>query len=171
MTAKITLVLGGARSGKSAYAEKMAEASGLTPVYLATGRAYDAEMEGRIALHRDRRGPQWRTVEEPLDLTGALRAETAPGRFVLVDCLTLWVTNLMMAERDVAAESRVLAAALSGLSGPVAFVSNEVGLGIVPENRMAREFRDHAGFLHQAVAASADEVYFMAAGLPLRMKG
>jgi len=168
---KITFVLGGARSGKSSYAEKLVEASGLQPVYLATGRAFDREMESRIAVHRDRRGTQWQTVEEPLDLKGALLQQAQPSRFVLVDCLTLWVTNLMMAERDIAAEGRDLVAALSKLGGPVVFVSNEVGLGIVPENRMAREFRDHAGFLHQAVAAAADEVYFMAAGLPLKMKG
>jgi adenosylcobinamide kinase/adenosylcobinamide-phosphate guanylyltransferase len=157
---KITFVLGGARSGKSSYAEKLVEASGLQPVYLATGRAFDGEMESRIAVHRDRRGTQWQTVEEPQS-----------SKFVLVDCLTLWVTNLMMAERDIAAESRDLVAALPALGGPVVFVSNEVGLGIVPENRMAREFRDHAGFLHQSIAAAADEVYFMAAGLPLKMKG
>lgn len=168
---KSVLVLGGARSGKSSFAEKLVEASGLRPVYLATGRAFDEEMESRIATHRDRRGPQWQTVEEPLDLVAALSKHTGDGRFVLVDCLTLWITNLMMAGHDIAAETQRLTEALPGLSGPAVFVSNEVGLGIVPENRMAREFRDHAGFLHQAVAAVADEVYFMAAGLSLKMKG
>ncbi|MEN0098249.1 bifunctional adenosylcobinamide kinase/adenosylcobinamide-phosphate guanylyltransferase [Brucella pseudogrignonensis] len=169
--AKITFVLGGARSGKSSYAEKLVENSGLQPVYLATGRAYDKEMESRISIHRDRRGGEWQTVEEPLDLVGALQKHAGHDRFVLVDCLTLWITNLMMAEQNIAAETETLIAALCLLSGPVVFVSNEVGLGIVPENRMAREFRDHAGFLHQAVASVADEVYFMAAGLPLKMKG
>jgi adenosylcobinamide kinase/adenosylcobinamide-phosphate guanylyltransferase len=169
--AKITFVLGGARSGKSSFAEKLVENSGLQPVYLATGRAFDKEMESRISIHRDRRGNEWQTVEEPLDLVGALEKHAGHDRFVLVDCLTLWITNLMMAEQNVAAETKTLIAALRQLSGPVVFVSNEVGLGIVPENRMAREFRDHAGFLHQAVASVADEVYFMAAGLPLKMKG
>ncbi len=110
-------------------------------------------------------------MEEPLDLVGALQKHVGHDRFVLVDCLTLWTTNLMMAEQNIAAETKTLIAALPQLSGPVVFVSNEVGLGIVPENRMAREFRDHAGFLHQAIASVADEVYFMAAGLPLKMKG
>ena len=168
---KSVLVLGGARSGKSSYAEKMVESSGLQPLYLATGRAFDKEMENRIAIHRDRRGSEWQTVEEPLDLIGALTLNAATDRFVLVDCLTLWLTNLMMAERDITTETASLVAMLPDLAGPVVFVSSEVGLGIVPENRMAREFRDHAGFLHQAVAAIADDVYFMAAGLPLRMKG
>nr|WP_196107252.1 MULTISPECIES: bifunctional adenosylcobinamide kinase/adenosylcobinamide-phosphate guanylyltransferase [unclassified Ochrobactrum] len=168
---KSVLVLGGARSGKSSYAEKMAQSSGLQPLYLATGRAFDGEMENRIAIHRDRRGSDWQTVEEPLDLVGALTLHVAVDRFVLVDCLTLWLTNLMMAERDIAAETARLVAMLPNLAGPVVFVSNEVGFGIVPENRMAREFRDHAGFLHQAVAAVADEVYLIAAGLPLKMKG
>ena len=168
---KSVLVLGGARSGKSSYAEKIVESSRLQPLYLATGRAFDKEMESRIAIHRDRRGSEWQTVEEPLDLVSVLRLHTAEDRFVLVDCLTLWLTNLMMAERDVTTETANLVAILPELAGPVVFVSNEVGLGIVPENRMAREFRDHAGFLHQAVAAVADEVYFMAAGLPLKMKG
>lgn len=168
---KSVLVLGGARSGKSSYAEKMAQSSGLQPLYLATGRAFDDEMENRIAIHRDRRGSDWQTVEEPLDLVGALTLHVAVDRFVLVDCLTLWLTNLMMAERDIAAETAGLVAMLPNLAGPVVFVSNEVGFGIVPENRMAREFRDHAGFLHQAVAAVADEVYLIAAGLPLKMKG
>ena len=169
--AKITFVLGGARSGKSSYAEKLVENSGLQPVYLATGRAFDKEMESRISIHRDRRGSEWQTVEEPLDLVGALEKHAGHDRFVLVACLTLWITNLMMAERNIATETNTLIAALRQLSGPVVFVSNEVGLGIVPENRMAREFRDHAGFLHQAVASVADEVYFLAAGLPLKMKG
>ncbi|WP_176038126.1 bifunctional adenosylcobinamide kinase/adenosylcobinamide-phosphate guanylyltransferase [Brucella tritici] len=168
---KSVLVLGGARSGKSSYAEKMVESSGLQPLYLATGRAFDKEMENRIAIHRDRRGSEWQTVEEPLDLIDALTLHAAADRFVLVDCLTLWLTNLMMAERDITTETAGLVAMLPNLAGPVVFVSNEVGLGIVPENRMAREFRDHAGFLHQAVAAVANEVYFMAAGLPLKMKG
>ncbi|EEQ96035.1 bifunctional adenosylcobinamide kinase/adenosylcobinamide-phosphate guanylyltransferase [Brucella sp. ZJ1_1] len=168
---KSVLVLGGARSGKSSYAEKMAQSSGLQPLYLATGRAFDDEMENRIAIHRDRRGSDWQTVEEPLDLVSALTLHVAVDRFVLVDCLTLWLTNLMMAERDIAAETAGLVAMLPNLAGSVVFVSNEVGFGIVPENRMAREFRDHAGFLHQAVAAVADEVYLIAAGLPLKMKG
>lgn len=168
---KITFLLGGARSGKSSYAEKLVEDSGLQPVYLATGRAFDEEMESRISIHRHRRGSEWQTVEEPLDLVGMLEKYARHDRFVLVDCLTLWITNLMMAEQNIAAETKTLIAALRQLSGPVVFVSNEVGLGIVPENRMAREFRDHAGFLHQAVASVADEVYFMAAGLSLKMKG
>ncbi|ERI15255.1 bifunctional adenosylcobinamide kinase/adenosylcobinamide-phosphate guanylyltransferase [Brucella sp. RRSP16] len=168
---KSVLVLGGARSGKSSYAEKMAQSSGLQPLYLATGRAFDDEMENRIAIHRDRRGSDWQTVEEPLDLVSALTLHVTVNRFVLVDCLTLWLTNLMLAERDIAAETAGLVAMLPDLAGPVVFVSNEVGFGIVPENRMAREFRDHAGFLHQAVAAVADEVYLIAAGLPLKMKG
>lgn len=168
---KSVLVLGGARSGKSSYAEKMAQSSGLQPLYLATGRAFDDEMENRIAIHQARRGSDWQTVEEPLDLVGALTLHVAVDRFVLVDCLTLWLTNLMMAERDVATETAGLVAMLPNLAGPVVFVSNEVGFGIVPENRMAREFRDHAGFLHQAVAAVADEVYLIAAGLPLKLKG
>ena len=168
---KSVLVLGGTRSGKSSYAEKMAQSSGLQPLYLATGRAFDDEMENRIAIHRDRRGSDWQTVEEPLDLVSALTLHVTVNRFVLVDCLTLWLTNLMLAERDIAAETAGLVAMLPDLAGPVVFVSNEVGFGIVPENRMAREFRDHAGFLHQAVAAVADEVYLIAAGLPLKMKG
>jgi len=169
--AKTTFVLGGARSGKSSYAEKLVEGSGLQPIYFATGRAFDTEMENRISIHRNSRGDEWQTVEEPLDLVGALQKHAGHDRFVLVDCLTLWITNLMMAEQNIAAETETLVAALPQLSGQVVFVSNEVGLSIVPENRMAREFRDHAGFLHQAVASVADEVYFIAAGLPLKMKG
>jgi adenosylcobinamide kinase/adenosylcobinamide-phosphate guanylyltransferase len=165
----VTLVLGGARSGKSRFAEVIAERSS-RPVYLATGRAWDGEMSARIDEHRARRGERWTTVEEPLDLAGVLPTLAAPDAVLLVDCLTLWVTNLMMAERDVAEETRRLVGCLGSLQGPVVFVSNEVGLGIVPDNAMARAFRDHAGRLHQEVAALADAVYFMVAGIPMTVK-
>ena len=167
------LVLGGARSGKSRFAEGLARKTGLEKIYLATGRAWDDEMRDRIATHKtDRADDGWTTQEEPLDLIGALKTLDQPGRVILVDCLTLWVTNLMMEEgRDVDAEGAALAATLGDIKATVIFVSNEVGLGIVPENKMARAFRDHAGRLHQAIAAQAAEVYFVAAGLPLKMKG
>lgn len=171
LSGRTALVLGGARSGKSAFSERLAQATGLERHYVATGRAYDEEMRERITRHQDYRGPSWVTHEEPLELAATLRMIDAPGRVVLVDCLTLWVTNLMMAGEDIAARSAELAAQLSSLEARIIFVSNEVGLGIVPENRMAREFRDHAGRLHQDIAAAADEVFFVAAGLPLRMKG
>ena len=130
----LTLVLGGARSGKSRHAEQLALATGLAPVYLATAQGLDDEMARRIAAHRARRGPVWRTVEEPLDLTGALGRECAPERIVLVDCLTLWLSNLMIAGRPVEAESARLLEALPGLPGPAVLVSNEVGQGIVPDD-------------------------------------
>jgi adenosylcobinamide kinase/adenosylcobinamide-phosphate guanylyltransferase len=167
------LVLGGARSGKSRFAEGLARNSALEKIYLATGRAWDDEMRARIETHKaDRAHDGWTTHEEPVDLVGALKALDKPERVILVDCLTLWVTNLMMEEgRDVDADGAALAAVLKELQSTVIFVSNEVGLGIVPENKMARAFRDHAGRLHQAIAAKADEVHFVAAGLPLKMKG
>lgn len=165
-------VLGGARSGKSGFAEKLALESGLERHYVATGRAYDDEMRARITLHRQQRGKGWQTHEEPLDLVGTLRALDMPGRVILVDCLTLWVTNLMMEAADtIDAQSALLAAHVVDAKARLIMVSNEVGLGIVPENRMARAFRDHAGRLHQQVAAAASEVHFVAAGLSLRMKG
>ncbi len=166
----VTLVLGGARSGKSAFAEQLVEGSGLSPVYLATGQAFDGEMSERIALHQGRRGPQWRTVEEPLEMRAALLREAAADRVLLVDCLTLWVTNLMLADRDIGQECASAVAALGELAGPVVFVSNEVGLGIVPDNAMARQFRDHAGRVNQAFAAAAQTVFFVAAGLPMQLK-
>jgi adenosylcobinamide kinase/adenosylcobinamide-phosphate guanylyltransferase len=166
----LTLVLGGARSGKSRHAEHLAAESGLVPVYLATAQALDAEMTRRIAAHRTRRGTAWRTVEEPLDLVGVLQRECAPGRIVLADCLTLWLSNLMAARRAVEAESARLLEALPGLSGSVLLVSNEVGQGVVPDNAMARQFIDHAGFLHQGIAEQADAVVFMTAGLPHHLK-
>ncbi len=166
---KLTLVLGGTRSGKSAYAEGLFEGA-VAPVYLATGSAGDGEMAERIAQHRARRGTHWRTVEEPLDLTGALRRESQPNRPILVDCLTLWLGNLMGYDRDVRQAFDGLLSALPDLTGPVVMVSNEVGWGIVPDNALARRFRDHAGELHQRVAAAADSVVLVAAGLPLTLK-
>ncbi|MBO0663549.1 bifunctional adenosylcobinamide kinase/adenosylcobinamide-phosphate guanylyltransferase [Jiella sp. MQZ9-1] len=167
----VTLVLGGARSGKSAFAERLVEASGFAKVYIATGRAFDPEMEARIEDHRARRGSGWRTVEAPLGLGAAIAAEARASRVVLVDCLTLWLTNLMLEGRDVPGEGAALVATLQRVAGPVVLVSNEVGLGIVPDNVMARDFRDHAGRLHQQIAAAAAQVFFVAAGLPLKMKG
>jgi adenosylcobinamide kinase/adenosylcobinamide-phosphate guanylyltransferase len=167
---ELTLVLGGARSGKSRHAEQLALASGRAPVYVATAQVLDDEMARRIATHRARRGPAWRTVEEPLDLVGILQRECARERIVLVDCLTLWLSNLMVAARAVEAESARLLEALPGLGGPLVLVSNEVGQGIVPDNVMARQFIDHAGFLHRGIALQADAVVFMTAGLPHRLK-
>ncbi len=167
---KIGLILGGARSGKSAYAEDRIERSGLHKVYLATGQAGDGEMAARIAAHRERRGANWTTVEEPFDIADAIRKQSQPDTAVLVDCLTLWLTNLMLDERDVADATRGLVASFDALPGPVIFVSNEVGLGIVPESKLARRFRDEQGRLNQTLAGVADLVVFMAAGLPLTMK-
>lgn len=165
----ISLVLGGARSGKSRFAESWIEAHG-QGLYLATAQAFDEEMTKRITIHKDRRGEQWDLIEEPLDLAGALVAHGQPDRPILVDCLTLWITNLMIAESDIEAAFRDLESALPSLSGPVVFVSNEVGQGIVPENAMARAFRDHAGLLHQRIAAQATRVIFMTAGLAQVLK-
>ncbi len=167
----LTLVLGGARSGKSSFAESLILESGLRPVYLATATPGDAEMADRIHRHLARRGAGWLTVEEPHDLAGALRAHGGAGRAVLVDCLTLWLSNLMLAERDVASATAEVLEAAAGLEGPVVFVSNEVGLGIVPDNALARRFRDQAGLIHQAIAARADCAVFVVAGLPLVLKG
>jgi adenosylcobinamide kinase / adenosylcobinamide-phosphate guanylyltransferase len=163
----VTLVLGGARSGKSAYAERLIGDGGL---YLATAEAGDEEMAERIRLHRQRRGAGWQTIEEPLDLAGALERHAGADRPVLVDCLTLWLSNLMAAERDVEAETQRLIERLEALPCPLVLVSNEVGLGIVPVTPLGRAFRDHAGRLNQRVAAAADRVIFVAAGLPLTLK-
>ena len=166
----VCLVLGGARSGKSDVAEAAVLETGLQPVYLATAQARDGEMDERIARHRARRGPAWITVEEPLDLVGALAAHAGPGRAVLVDCLTLWLANLMAAGHDPGAEGDRLAAALGAATGPVVLVSNEVGQGIVPDNALARRFRDEAGLLHQKVAGLAGRVLFVTAGLATTLK-
>lgn len=139
--------------------------------YVATGRAWDDEMRDRISHHQARRGGEWITHEAPVNIVSTLRDIDGPDHVVLIDCLTLWVTNLMMEEADMDAAFADLEVQIVKSSAKLIFVSNEVGLGIVPENRMAREFRDHAGRLHQRVAAIAGEVYFIAAGLPLKMKG
>lgn len=165
----LTLVLGGARSGKSAYAESLFGGAS-RPVYLATAQIGDTEMSERVRLHQERRGPAWTTVEEPLDLPGALGRHSTPGRPILVDCLTLWITNLMLGDADVAGETRRLIGILPSLAGPVVFVANEVGLGIVPDNALARAFRDHAGHANQALAARCQRVVFVAAGLPMLLK-
>ncbi len=167
---RVNLVLGGARSGKSRYAESLVEGQPGDWVYIATAEASDAEMADRIRRHRARRGERWRTVEEPLALAAALAPAAEPGCAVLVDCLTLWLANLMAAGRDVDGETENLVAALGGIGGPVVLVSNEVGHGIVPENALARAFRDHAGALHQAVAAASDRVVMVTAGLPMVLK-
>jgi len=167
------LILGGARSGKSAYAEGRAEASGLRPVYLATATAGDAEMAARIARHRERRGNAWQTVEEPLALGAALRTHAVAGRCVLVDCLTLWLTNLLLLDdaARLAAEREALFAALEAAGGPVLLVSNEVGQGIVPMDALSRRFVDAAGLLHQQLAAHCQSVTLVTAGLTLKLKG
>jgi adenosylcobinamide kinase/adenosylcobinamide-phosphate guanylyltransferase len=170
---QVTLVLGGARSGKTAYALREAEAAatarGVTPMFIATAQAWDDEMSSRIARHRDERGGRWRTIEAPLELVDALGA-VETHEVAVVDCLTLWLTNVMLGERDVAAAREALVAAVGRTRARLWLVSNEVGLGIVPENALARRFRDEAGWLHQALATVADEVILTAAGLPLRLK-
>ena len=165
----LTFVLGGARSGKSSHAEALIASHPAPWTYIATAQAFDEEMEERIADHRARRSVNWRTVDAPLDLAETL-ALMPPGAPVLVDCLTLWLSNLILSDGDVAAETRRLAAMLAAPRGPWVVVANEVGLGIVPENALARRFRDEAGRLHQRVAAAADNVVFMVAGMPLVVK-
>ncbi len=168
--ARITLVLGGARSGKSTYAEQLLASHDGPRFYVATATAGDTEMTERIAAHRARRGPAWHTIEEPLDLANVLRENDRPGAAILVDCLTLWLSNVMAAARDVATETGRLLSALRQIESHTVLVSNEVGLGIVPDNALARAYRDHAGRLNQAVAGTADRVVFVAAGLPLSLK-
>lgn len=168
---RATLVLGGQRSGKSGYAEALvADGQAGACVYLATAQAWDAEMAARIQAHKDRRGARWTTVEEPFELPDALARTAAPDRAVLVDCLTLWLSNLLGAERDPEAAGRDLVRAIGRLEGPAVLVSNEVGQGVVPANALARAFVDHAGRLHQAVAGACDRVVFMTAGLPQTLK-
>jgi adenosylcobinamide kinase / adenosylcobinamide-phosphate guanylyltransferase len=169
----LELILGGARSGKSRFAERLAAESGLAVTYIATSQALDGEMSARIAHHRQRRPAHWALVEEPLQLARVLREQAAPQRCLLVDCLTLWLTNLLMLE-DAArlAEARdALLECLPELPGRIILVSNETGLGVVPLGELTRRYVDEAGWLHQAVADRAQRVTFMVAGLPMTMKG
>lgn len=166
------LVLGGARSGKTSFAERLALHSGAKPAYLATASVLDSEMRDRVSSHQASRGARFSTVEEPINLTRTLTKTGTTHDVILVDCLTLWITNLLMANEDVARAVGELSTTLMEFrQAKVILVSNEVGLGIVPDNAMARTFRDLAGSAHQRLAEVCDDVYFVAAGLPLTMKG
>ena len=163
------LVTGGARSGKSRFAEECARKTGTPLVYIATAQAFDDEMTQRIQEHQDRRGPQWQTIHEPLDLASALRASDGQGT-CLVDCLTIWLSNVMFAEQDISLATQSLIEAIASRQDDVIFVTNEVGGGIVPENALARRFRDEAGRLNQTVAKAVSEVYVCISGMPLKLK-
>jgi adenosylcobinamide kinase / adenosylcobinamide-phosphate guanylyltransferase len=166
---KLTLVLGGARSGKSRYAESLIAALPPPWLYVATAEGGDEEMTARISAHRARRGPDWRTIEAPRHLVAALQKAGATP--VLVDCLTLWLSNLMLAEIDIEAETAHLDTVLAAAVAPVVLVANEVGSGIVPDHPLGRKFRDLQGVLNQRIAARADRVVLVVAGLPLALKG
>jgi adenosylcobinamide kinase / adenosylcobinamide-phosphate guanylyltransferase len=165
------LVVGGQRSGKSRYAERLVAESGLARVYLAIATAGDGEMAERIDTHRRRRGGvTWRTIEEPLDIAAVLALESHPGTVVLVECLTLWLSNLMGAGRDIDIATDGLVTALEQAAGPVVLVSNEVGAGIMPDNALARRYADALGVLNQRIAAVATRVVLVVAGQPLLLK-
>ena len=166
-----TLILGGARSGKSRLAQKIAEQSHANRIYIATAEALDAEMTDRIRRHRQDRGSGWSTIEEPLDLLSALQNATQEPGAVLVDCLTLWLSNLMHHNRQIDAETQRLVTLAQTLPDSVIFVSNEVGLGIVPDNAMGRNFQDVHGRLNQEMAAVCGRVELTIAGLPMTLKG
>ena len=167
---KLSLVLGGAASGKSVFAEGLILGSGLAPVYVATAQSWDAEMAAKIAAHRAQRGPGWRLIEEPLEIRKKLTAVNFSDA-VLIDCATLWLTNVMLADRETEAAGTELLAALADCAAPVVIVSNEVGQGIVPDNALARRFRTAQGRLNQRLAAQADLVVMVIAGLPMVVKG
>lgn len=171
---KSLFVLGGARSGKSRHAQAMAEAAasqaGGALIYVATAQAFDGEMTDRIARHRADRDARWQTLEAPLELAEALAAADRPGAVILVDCLTLWLSNLLLADADIDAAADTLLSRIATLTAKIILVSNEVGLGIVPDNALARRFRDAAGLLHQRIAAQVDSVDMVAAGLVQRWK-
>ena len=168
--ARSLLVLGGSRSGKSAYAQRLAEAHGPERLYLATAARGDEEMAARIARHRADRGRGWTTLEEPIEIAATLLAQARAGRVVVVDCLTLWLSNLMRAGRDPGLALTALADAMGRLTGPAILVSNEVGMGIVPDHKLGREFRDWQGRANREIGAACDVVIFVAAGFPLQLK-
>ena len=164
------LVLGGARSGKSRTALRLAESASSERIYIATAQAFDSEMRERIAQHQAERDGSWRTVDAPLDLPQAVQAQTAPGKAVLVDCLTLWLSNIVLAEHDLACEANRLVEAVRDARGPLILVSNEVGQGIVPSTPLGRAFRDEQGRLNQRIAEACDAVVFVAAGCPILLR-
>jgi len=164
------LVLGGARSGKSAYAQKRCEALGMRLAYIATAEAGDEEMAERIARHRADRGTGWSTIEAPIDVCGAIADAMQQSDVVLVDCLTLWLSNLLLGDHDIRAAGDELARIVRQASVPLIMIANEVGMSIVPDNGLARKFRDEAGWLNQTIAAAANEVVLVCAGLPLHLK-
>jgi len=171
---RIILITGGARSGKSLLGEQLAENFGAPRAYIATGEAGDREMEERIERHRLRRDSSWRTIEEPCDLTGAIRRNDSLFKVMLVDCITLWLSNLLLKyddPRKVMGEVKNLASSISSLSTPLVLISSEVGMGIISDNRLARIFCDLSGEANQLLAKSADEVHVTISGLPLRLKG
>lgn len=169
----LQMILGGARSGKSRLAEKLASDSALPVTYIATSQPLDGEMNERVALHRQRRPDHWGLIEEPIELARVLRDHAAPGQCLLVDCLTLWLTNLLMLEDAgrLASERDQLLDTLVSLPGEIIFVSNETGLGVVPLGELTRRYVDEAGWLHQALAERCQRVVLTVAGLPLTLKG
>lgn len=164
------LILGGARSGKSSFAEGLADAMSGKFTYIATAQAFDEEMADRIARHQAGRANYWSTLECPIDLPATLDRLAAPDNVILIDCLTLWLSNLMLGDHDIVAARLALVESVKRSPATILLVSNEVGQGIVPDNPLARRFRDEAGWLHQAVTQSADEVWFLIAGLAQRLK-
>ncbi|PRY79427.1 adenosylcobinamide kinase/adenosylcobinamide-phosphate guanylyltransferase [Yoonia maritima] len=170
MLPKLSLVLGGAASGKSALAEDLVLNTQLNPVYVATAQVFDDEMAQKVARHRDQRGTLWDTIEEPINVASVLERVTEDDA-VLIDCATLWLTNLILGEHNLAKESAALLSALDTCAGPIVIVSNETGQGIVPDNALARRFRNAQGTLNQQIAAKADLVVAVMAGLPMTLKG
>jgi len=169
-THRRVLVLGGARSGKSRTAQALAETASDRRIYVATAQAFDDEMRERIAHHQTERDSLWETLEAPFELARTIRTETGADRVVLVDCLTLWLSNILLAERDPDREAELLVQAVSGAAGPLVLVSNEVGHGIVPQTALGRRFRDEQGRLNQRIAAACDAVVLVAAGCPVLIK-
>ncbi|MEM7276833.1 MAG: bifunctional adenosylcobinamide kinase/adenosylcobinamide-phosphate guanylyltransferase [Pseudomonadota bacterium] len=170
-TSDSCLILGGSRSGKSSHAQSLAESLRERQIFIATAQALDDEMEARIARHVADRGSTWSTVEAPLDLSTAITRHLNKDQAIVIDCLTLWLSNIMHAERDIESETNRLVNAIANADSPLILVSNEVGMGIVPESALGRRFRDAQGFLNKAVAEACEKVVFIAAGLPLRLKG
>ncbi len=168
--AGLTLVLGGASSGKSSFAEALAVGTERPRIYIATAQAYDAEMEAKIAAHKTSRGPHWQTIEAPFDVAGALSTARA-DHVVVIDCLTLWLSNLLLSGADLAAASATLRAAITDCPAPILAVSNETGQGIVPETSLGRQFRAAQGLLNQQIAGQAERVAYVVAGLPMWLKG